>query len=94
MEGKYASAVLNNFYVDDGLLVTDFEESGIRLANQLRQLLQCHGFNLTKWIRNSCHIIESVPAESHAKGVQNLDVQQTCQLNVPWGLNGTQRRKF
>ena len=70
-------AVLNNFYVDDGLLVTDSEESGIRLAKQLRQLLQFRGFNLTKWISNSRHIIESLPAENRAKGVQNLDLQQT-----------------
>ena len=82
-------AILNHFYVDDGLLVTDSEESGIRLAKQLRQLLQCRVFNLTKWISNSHHIIESIPAESRAKGVQNLDLQQTylpveCALGVEW----------
>ena len=59
-------AISNNFYVDDGLLVTDSEESGIRLAKQLRQLLQCRGFNLTKWISNSPHIIESIPKSGFA----------------------------
>ena len=69
-------AVGRNFYVDD------FCES------TRRELLQCGGFRLTKWVSNSREVLSSIPNEELAKDMKiNQDVlTQDRTLGVLWNL--------
>lgn len=65
--------VRRNFYVDDCLKSVEDEQAAVRLVSQLSQLLAKGGFRLTKWISNSCQVIESVPKSERAGSVKELD---------------------
>ena len=70
-------AVLQSFYVDDLLHAVDTEDSGIRVSQQIQELLAKGGFNLDKWVSSSRKILESVPEEKRAKSVQSLDLNRS-----------------
>ena len=51
--GKEAvETVTNDFYVDDCLKSLKTEEEAVEQVQQLRELLACGGFRLTKWLSN------------------------------------------
>ena len=54
-------AVLNNFYVDNCLVLTTREEKDVTLMDQLSELLRNGGFRITKWVCNSEKIMQSIP---------------------------------
>ena len=41
----------------------------------LRKLMLIGGFNLTKWVSNDRHVLESIPPEERAKDVKELDLE-------------------
>ncbi|KAL9986303.1 hypothetical protein ACROYT_G000434 [Oculina patagonica] len=67
--------VRRNFYVDDCLKSVKDDQCASRLADQLCQLLAKGGFRLTKWILNSCDVIQSVPVSERAGSVRELDLE-------------------
>ena len=66
--------VLGNFYVDDCLKSIRDTEFGKRLVNELVNLLDDGGFNLTDWVSNDLSVLESVPEENRAKSVKLFDL--------------------
>lgn len=72
--------VRKNFYVDDCLKSVQSEQDAVRLAGQLCDLLAKGGFRLTKWLSNSCRVIESVPVSERAGSVKNLDLAARVRL--------------
>lgn len=72
------STVLRNFYVDDCLKSVSSITTAIELSGQLRALLATGGFRLRKWISNSRELLQTIPAEEHAKGIANLDLNQNA----------------
>jgi len=48
------------------------EEQAIRLINDLSRLLEKGGFNLTKWVSNSCRVIEPLPMSERAGTIKDL----------------------
>ena len=57
-----AQAVLNAFYVDDGLLGEDSIEKAIRLQAQLQELFELGGFALRKWRSNESAVLAHIPS--------------------------------
>ena len=52
------------------------EEEAIHLTDALKKLLEKGGFNLTKWVSNSCRVIESLPAAERAGTFKDLHDSQ------------------
>ncbi|XP_063968669.1 uncharacterized protein LOC135157358 [Lytechinus pictus] len=71
-----ARIVKHNFYVDDCLVAVPDEDAAIRIATELRSLLQKKGFRLTKWISNRTKVLQSIPEEERAKQVKGLDLNR------------------
>ena len=69
-----SNAILKNFYVDDFLKSLRTESEANSMIKEIQHLCSTRGFNLTKWISNSRTVLQSIPSESQAKNV--------CQLNL------------
>ena len=63
-----------NFFVDDYLKSVESHEKAITSVVQLRNLLARRSFNLTKWVYNSRAVLEKIPRQLRASGVQDLDL--------------------
>lgn len=57
-----AQAVLDEFYVDDGLTGEDSIEKGITLQTQLQELFGFGGFALRKWRSNESAVLAHIPS--------------------------------
>ena len=77
-KSKYSEITVNSvsksFYVDDFLKSLDDEGAVVDLARELRQLLKCGGFRLTKFLSNRQNVINSIPASERAASVQNASL--------------------
>ncbi|XP_068726426.1 uncharacterized protein [Montipora capricornis] len=85
------NTVRRNVYVDDCLKSVPSESEAIRLAADLRRLLERGGFNLTKWVSNSRKLIESLPESDRAGSFKDLhDSQMPVEraLGVRWDVDG------
>lgn len=78
--------VRRNFYVDDCLKSMEDDQCASRLIDQLCQLLAKGGFRLTKWISNSCDVIQSVPVSERAGSVGELDLPIERALGIQWDV--------
>ena len=67
--------VRRNFYVDHCLKSVKDDQCASLLVDQLCQLLAEVGFCLTKWISNSCGVIQSVPVSERAGSLRELDLK-------------------
>jgi len=79
-EDNYGTEVTNtlrrNFYVDDVLNSASTEDKAIELAKDVKTVCGNGGFNLTKFVGNTEHIINSIPAFHRAEKVKNLALGQ------------------
>nr|CAB3263162.1 uncharacterized protein LOC104265735 [Phallusia mammillata] len=83
------STVKQNFYVDDCLKSVRNEDDAIKLAGELRELLQLGGFRLRKWVSNSERVLSSVPTEDRSVQsiILNVDVKHMERvLGVLWNF--------
>ncbi|XP_071085629.1 uncharacterized protein [Haliotis cracherodii] len=81
--------VTDNFYVDDCLKSVDSKEKGIKLVQNVYDLLQRGGFRLTKWTSNSRTVLQSIPVEERAKELKDInlcddELPQEKALGVKW----------
>ncbi len=65
-----------NFYVDDCLKSVPTVEAAIKIASELRELLTCGGFRLTKWLSNSKEVMKSIPPDDWAKSLHEVNLDQ------------------
>ena len=82
-------AVRKSFYVDDCLHGEDSEETAVHTAGELRELLACGGFLLTKWASNSESVLSSVPEGDRLSSKKVLDLEKSVScveraLGVLW----------
>ena len=70
-----ANTILRNFYVDDCLKSLSSSSAAVKHVADLRKLMLIGGFNLTKWVSNDRHVLESTPPEERAKDVKELDLE-------------------
>ena len=68
-----ANFVRDNFYVDDGLKSVSTPTNAIDLIQKPKTLCKKGGIRLHKIISNSKEVIEAIPLEERAKGIQDLD---------------------
>lgn len=84
-------AVTRNFYVHDCLISIKDEEDAIRLALELKSLLEKRGFNLIKWTSNNRKVVEAIPVEDRSKQVKDLDLSKEAlqverALGIKWDV--------
>ncbi|XP_071085435.1 uncharacterized protein [Haliotis cracherodii] len=72
--------VTDNFYVDDCLKSVDSKEKGIKLVQNVCDLLQRGGFRLTKWTSNSRTVLQSIPVEERVKELKDINL---CDDELP-----------
>ncbi|XP_042228804.1 uncharacterized protein LOC121870898 [Homarus americanus] len=65
-----------NFYVDDLLMSLDSSNEASMLACQLRRLLACGGFRLTKWASNHKGVLATTPPEERQNALKEIDLRQ------------------
>ena len=83
------TAVKRNFYVDDALPSENDEQSAIRLAHDMVELLARGGFNLTKFTSNSKRLLSAVPNDKRSKPDLNLDLDELPierALGIRWSV--------
>ncbi|XP_042208870.1 uncharacterized protein LOC121857080 [Homarus americanus] len=65
-----------NFYVDYLLMSLDSSNEASMLACQLRRLLACGGFRLTKWASNHKGVLVTIPPEERQNALKEIDLSQ------------------
>ena len=80
------TAVFDNFYVDDCLVSTTYNERASQMVTLLSQLLAKGGFRLTKWLSNSRVVMSNVTQIERAKSVRSLDLENGAILTAERAL--------
>ena len=70
-----ATFVRQDFYVDDGLTSVPTDEDAIKLIKDTKDMCARGSLRLHKFISNSKKVMETIPLEDRAKGVQGLNLQ-------------------
>lgn len=86
---KYA--VLNSFYVDDLMVSMNSERSSIDLINEVIEVLQINGFNLTGFVSNSRNILNNLDRSKLSDKLQTIsldDDKLPCDraLGIVWNV--------
>ena len=84
-----ANFLRNDFYVDDGLTSVPSVQEAVTLISETKEMCRRGGFNLHKFISNNRKVIESIPVEDRAKGIQDLNLEEDAlpierALGVHW----------
>ena len=86
-----SETVNKNFYVDDLLKSVPTPEEAITLKDELKEMLQRGGFNLTKWSSNNKEVRLTITDDEKAKSLKNLsldeDLPNERALGVLWDVN-------
>ena len=77
--GTEASETISmwNFYVDNLLKSTATQKFALDLIPKLTKMCAAGGFRLTKFVSNDREVIASIPKEERAKGIKNIDLDQS-----------------
>lgn len=83
--------VARKFYIDNCLKSVKSESRAIFLVDQLRELLQCGGFNPTKWVCNSRSVLGKIAQPERAKEVEDLNLSYNSlpterALGIHWNV--------
>ena len=81
--------IRKNFYVDDCLKSVTETEKGIRLIQELRQLLARRSFRLTKFVSNDRDVLSSIPESERALSLVTLDLDELPverALGIQWNV--------
>ena len=70
------STVKNCFYIDDCLTSVDSIDKAKVLVKKVKDHVALGGFNITKWISNSCDVTESIPKTEWSKIAVELNLFQ------------------
>lgn len=84
--------IKHKFYVDDGLISVQDNDSAIKLIKDSKELCKKAGFNLTKFVSNSEEVVNSLPPEDRVKDIQHdfkfdeerVPIQRA--LGVQWSI--------
>ena len=94
--GTEASETIHrNFYVDDLLKSTATQKFALDLITKLTRMCAAGGFRLTKFVSNDREVIASIPKEERAKGIKNIDLDQSRlpmerALGISWNIENDQ----
>lgn len=84
-----AEFVRRDFYVDDGLKSVVSVPDAIALIEDTKELCRRGGFRLHKFTSNFKEVIEAIPVEDRAEGIQKIDMDKDAlpmerALGVQW----------
>ncbi|KAJ0169458.1 hypothetical protein K1T71_015045 [Dendrolimus kikuchii] len=84
-----AQAIKNNFFMDDWLDGADSSEEAIVLAQDVTNILQRGGFNLTKWSSNNIEFMKSVEEDKRSANAHvDMNLEGTIKaLGIVWNLS-------
>ena len=84
-------AVIESFYVDDGLGGADTVQGAVRLQRELQSLFSCAGFLLWKWNSSDSMVLQHIPSELRdacaTQEIHEADVY-TKTLGIEWNAHG------
>ena len=86
-----AEFVRRDFYVDDGLKSVASIPDAIALIEDNKELCRRGGFRLHKFTSNFKEVIEAIPVEDRAEGIQKIDMDRDAlpierALGVQWRI--------
>ncbi|XP_070552468.1 uncharacterized protein [Ptychodera flava] len=73
---EVVNTIKRDFYVDDCLKSVENAKKAIKLTQA--SALKKGGFRLTKWVSNSCEVLETIPKEERAKEIKDLKLEYDC----------------
>lgn len=79
-------AINNDFYVDDVLTGAKTENEAIKLAKDLKFVLEQYGFPLRKWRSNSKFLVQELEGEQE-RSLNIGDIDNTSVLGLKWLLD-------
>ncbi len=84
-----AEFIRNDFYVDDGLKSVASIADAVALIEDKKELCRRGGFRLHKFTSNCKEVIEAIPLEDRAEGIQKMDLDTDAlpierALGVQW----------
>ena len=83
-----ASFIKETFYVDDGLRSVPTVPEATKLIKNATEMCMRGGFKLHKFTSNSKEVVESIPVESRAKEIKEIDLN--CDLLIPERVLGVE----
>lgn len=69
-----AQFIARDFYVDNGVTITETVEEGIQLAQEARELCAKSSLRLDKFVSNSNALLSSIPTPEHATDIKAKDL--------------------
>ena len=90
-DSTITKTVDKNFYIDDMLKSVGSTDEAIWMQKQLKELLACGGFNLTKWSSSSINVLDSIPQSERSKELMNINIQDDAlpverTLGLEWNI--------
>lgn len=84
-----ANFIRKDFYVDDGLKSVESVHDAVTLIKDTKEMCRRGGFKLHKIISSHKEVIEAIPIEDRAEGIQNIDLDKEAlpmerALGVQW----------
>ena len=77
------------FYVDDCLFSASETQDAFRIAQQMKDLLACGGFDLTKWVSNDRRVLELLSESDPSVEIVQLALQESANhrtLGLNWNV--------
>ena len=68
--------ILNNFYVDDGLIYVSSAQKAVDLVQESKALWAESGVRMHKFVSNSKKVIAAIPETDRATELQNIDLSK------------------
>ena len=84
-----ANFIRRDFYVDDGLTSVESIPDAVTLIRNTREMCRRGGFKLHKFTSSHKEVIEAIPIEDRAEGIQSIDLDKEAipmerALGVQW----------
>ena len=81
------ATIHRNLYVNDCLKSVPSEKDAVKLALDLRSLLEMDGFKLTKWLSNSRYVLKQIPESERAPVIVRLNPCDALPCDRTLGIN-------
>jgi len=84
-----ANFIRRDFYVDDGLTSVQSVQDAVTLIKNTKEMCRRGGFKLHKFTSSHKEVIEAIPIQDRAKGIQSIDLDKEAlplehALGVQW----------
>lgn len=71
-----ANFIQKDFYVDDGLKSVESVHDAVNLIKDTKEICRRGGFKLHKFTSSHKEVIEAIPIEDRAEGIQNINLDK------------------